>query len=471
MREVVAIQEKRNKWQIFAVVSMSNLVVAFTTNSLLLALPIMATEFSVSQSTVSWLAIVYSLIPCCTMLIFGRTAELFGFKRQFKAGFLFFGAVSLAAPLLSNSISMLIFFRCLQGLSNSLMISITYAIVSRAFPENERGKAIGVNAMFVSVGMAAGPTIGGLLLTYFSWHALFYFSIPFCLIGLWATSRCLPDDDLSNKERGHMDVLGAALLSISLGAIVIGLNLGESWGFNSRSFICCIVVGAVCLYCFIRHETVSISPLMNLSFFRNKTFALGNMINLLLYLIQQMISFLMPFYLINILLLGADTAGLIMLSMPILMMICSPIGGSLADKKGTRFPSGIGLTLYFAGCLVMGLFGETMAFAVAMVVLLLIGAGNGFSVAAINSAVIVAVPSESVGVASGMTTTMRTLGQSGGVLCASMILSLRQPVYGYISSGEAYLLAQRDAYYFGMILAALAIVLIWLLPRQSATRP
>lgn len=153
-------ENKNKKWMIFAVTSMANLIVSFSVNSLNLALPTLAKEFGVTQNNVSWLALVYSLIPCCALLIFGRTAELYGYKRQFKIGFLFFGAVCVAAPLLSIKLGMLIFFRCLQGIGYSIMVSITQAIVSRTFDLNERGKALGVNSVFISVGLAAGLLLG-----------------------------------------------------------------------------------------------------------------------------------------------------------------------------------------------------------------------------------------------------------------------------------------------------------------------
>jgi len=452
---------------VFAITGIANLVVSFSINSFTLALPLLEKEFSVGQGTVSWLAMVYSLIPCCSLLILGRTAELIGYKRQFKTGFLFFGAVCLAAPLLSPNIGALIFFRCLQGLGYSIMISITQAIVGRAFPESERGKALGVNSVFVSAGLAAGPTVGGFLLTFFSWRALFYFNIPFCLAGFWAAGRFLPPDETGKNERGHMDIIGAALFALSAGIIVIGLNFGQSWGFVSAAFWGCIAAGLASLFLFVRREMTAPYPLMNLHLFRNKTFSIANAVCLLSYLVQQLITYLMPFYLINMLLLQSDTAGLIMLASPILMMIFSPVGGTLCDKKGARLPAGFGLALICASCLMMGLFCGTMLFAVAMIALVFVGAGNGFSVSAINTAIIDSAPIEHVGIASGMLATMRNLGQTLGVLCGTLLLTLRQPAYWAFPGKTAYLFAQRDTFYFGLSVAAAALVLVRLMPHQK----
>ena len=125
------LKNEYKKWMIFAVTSMANLVVSFSINSLNLALPTLAKEFGVNQNNVSWLALVYSLIPCCTLLILGRIAELYGYKRQFKIGFLFFGAVCIAAPVLSVNLGELIFFRCLQGIGYSIMVLLHRQLSAR----------------------------------------------------------------------------------------------------------------------------------------------------------------------------------------------------------------------------------------------------------------------------------------------------------------------------------------------------
>jgi len=456
------------KWMVFAVTGMANLVTAFSINSLALALPYLQNEFGVRQSAVGWLAMVYSLVSCCTLLIFGRTAELYGYRRQFKAGFLFFGLICLAAPLLSKTIGVLILFRCLQGLGYSMMISITQAIVSRSFDESERGKALGVNSVFVSIGLAAGPTLGGFLLQFFSWRAMFYINIPFCLAGYWAARRFLPADAAGRASGRRMDTAGAVLFSLSVGAIVIGLNFCGVWGFASAPFIACMLAGILGLAAFVKRETVIKSPLMDLSLFKSRAFSLANAVCLISYLVQQLITYTMPFYLINILLLSSNGAGLIMLASPLLMMFFSPVGGGLADKRGGRLPAGAGLALICAGCLIMSFMRETSAPAAVVAVLILAGTGSGLSVSSINSVIISSAPESHAGVASGMVATMRNLGQTLGVVCASMILTLRQPVYANLPGRGAYLFAQRDAYYFGVGALIAALILILFLP---ANRP
>ncbi|MCL2472322.1 MAG: MFS transporter, partial [Treponema sp.] len=216
--------------------------------------------------------------------------------------------------------------------------------------------------------------------------------------------------------------------------------------------------------------TIAAFPLMHLSLFNNKTFSLANTVCMISYFVQQLITYLMPFYLINSLQLNPGAAGLIMLASPIFMMTSSPAGGILCDKKGTRLPAGLGLVMICAGCLIMVLFSRTAAFGVAIVTLLLVGTGNGFSVSSINTAIIGAAPAEHVGIASGMLATMRNFGQTLGVLSGSIIFALRQPVYGLFPERKAYLFAQRDTFFFGVLMVVIAMALVWLLPHNPAKK-
>lgn len=466
------LKNEYKKWMIFAVTSMANLVVSFSINSLNLALPTLAKEFGVNQNNVSWLALVYSLIPCCTLLILGRIAELYGYKRQFKIGFLFFGAVCIVAPLFSVNLGALIFFRCLQGIGYSIMVSITQAIVSQTFDSKERGKALGINSVFISIGLAAGPTIGGFLLTHFSWHAIFYFNIPFCILGFVATYFVMPDDSTEVSKSKSMDWLGAILFAISVGAFSIGFNFSDRWGWLSGWFIGCIILSALVLYLFIRHEKRTGLPLMPLQLFKNKTFSIANVVCMLSYLVQQLITYLVPFYLIDILVLPSDRSGLIMLASPIMMMVMSPVGGSLTDKRGTRLPACIGLIFICGSCLIMSSLKQSSSYIMVIFTLLAMGIGNGLSVSSINTAILSSAPKENAGIASGMLATMRNLGQTLGIACSSVILTSRELAYSKttnLSQKGVYILAQRDTYYFGIFILIVALIFVYMIPHSKYT--
>ena len=459
-----------SKYLVFGVTGLAVLVGAFSINSVNLALPTIAAEFQVSQSAVSWLVLVYSLIPCCSLLFFGRLGDIHGYRRQFLFGFIFFGTVSLVTPFLAVDLRSLIFLRCLQGLGAGMLISITQAIISRSFEVSERGRALGINAVLVSIGMASGPTIGGILIEHFSWRAIFLFNVPFCAIGFLVTLAVLKDDSTKGAISQKKDWIGAILFALSIGLFTIGFNFSYAWGLLSGAFLLCIL-GSICsLVLFIKHEKRIEYPLMRLELFQNATFSLTNVICVCCFVALQMLSFLIPFFLIDILLLQSDHSGMIMLILPLTMMIFSPFGGSMTDKYGARPPTMLGLLMIGAGCVFMSMLTEASSVASSMGVLIILGVGNGYCLPAINTAIMSSVPREQAGVASGMSATMRNLGQTLGVTSGSVIIAIRQEIYlvNYLmTSNDAYLKAARDALYFGAIIICLALFLAYKIPEKA----
>ena len=347
------------KWKMFIVTALANLTAAFAINSISLALPVMAEEFGVSMGTISWLSLVYSFIPSCTLLIFGRVADLYGYKKQFIGGFIVFGIASLLLPVLSYNLAALIFFRCIQAVGYGMLISITQAMCNRTFPAAERGKALGVNSVFVSVGLAAGPTIGGILMSHFSWRAIFYFNVPLCILGVVSSLLILKSDVIDETKDRRMDWLGSALFALCIGTLAVAINFSDDWGFASFNFLACLGISLVSLVLFILRENRTDMPLMHLDLFKSKVFTLANCASVFSYMSQQMNTFLTPFFLMNIY-TRSRVRGFRFCDAghALSMMILSPIGGRMADKYGSRRPSVIGLIIIIFGCIMMSLLKE-----------------------------------------------------------------------------------------------------------------
>lgn len=456
------------KWKMFIVTALANLTAGFALNSINLALPVMAEEFGVSMGTISWLSLVYSFIPSCTLLIFGRAADLYGYKKQFIGGFIVFGLASLLLPILSVNLPVLILFRSIQAIGYGMLISITQAMCNRTFPASERGKALGVNSVFVSVGLATGPTIGGILLSRFSWRAIFYFNVPLCILGVAASLAVLKPDIIDPDKDRRMDWIGSALFALSIGTLAAAINFSDDWGFASVKFLACLGVAVLSLGAFILRESRADMPLMHLNLFKERTFSLANCASVFSYMSQQMNTFLTPFFLMNILLISKSDSGFIMLATPLSMMLLSPVGGRMADKYGSRRPSAIGLAIIIFGCVLMSLLKESSTVYYVIGALICFGIGNGLSVSAINTAIFSAVPKEHSGVASGMVATMRNLGQGLGVAFGGAIIAMRERAYlaklAAGSGNEAYLLAQRDAFYFGICIVIISLTCMLLTP-------
>ena len=425
----------KSKWSIFIVTSMANLGVSFAINSLNLALPLIREEFGVSQSDVSWLALVYSLLPSCMLLLFGRLADICGYRRQYIFGFGFFTVVSMLAPMLSFNLQTLIVFR-----------------------------ALGINSGFVSVGFAAGPTIGGGLLNFFTWHAIFYFCAIFSVLGLIGTLLAMEDDTTEKEGRPKMDALGGLFFMIFIGALSVGINFVDDWGLSWR-IVFLFAISAAGLILFLLRERHAEHPLLPLTIFRNRTFTLANCTCMLSYLTQQLTTYLYPFFLADVMMMSAYHSGLVMLTAPVTMMIFSPVGGDLSDKKGTKLPAVLGLSLIIFSCLGTAFFHQGQNLFYVIAVLASMGAGNGLSVSAINSSILGSVDTSMSGAASGTLATMRNIGNTLGIAIGSVMLTMREVHYrsAGLSEVSGYLKAQRDIFLFGALTAVAAICLILLI--------
>jgi len=439
-------------------------------------MPVMAEEFGVSMAAISRLSLVYSIIPSCTLLVFGRMADLFGYKRQFIGGFLVFGLSSLLLPLLATGLAGAVLFRCFQGIGYAMMISITQALCNKTFPASERGKALGINSVFVSIGLALGPSVGGLLISRFSWHSIFFFNIPFCILGVIVSAAILKKEKHAPASLRQMDWLGSLFFAISVGLFTLGINFSAEWGFLSAGFFGCTIIGLISLFLFIRRESRVNMPLMKLTLFRNRTFTCANVASFCSYFLQQMTLFLVPFFLINIMLLSQSNSGFVMLAAPSAMVLLSPIGGSFSDRYGSKRPALAGLCMIALGCVIMSEMADITPLAIVIIGLFLYGVGNSFSVAAINASIFSAVPREESGVASGMVATVRNIGQALGVAFGGTLMAMRQNFYlthavhgssGTLSESGIYMAAQRDTFYFGLLIVAIAVACIILIPGRN----
>ena len=258
-----------------------------------------------------------------------------------------------------------------------------------------------------------------------------------------------------------MDSVGGLFFMVFIGALSVGINFVDDWGMSWKigTLFAISVAG---LFLFILRERRAEHPLLPLYIFKNRTFTLANCTCLLSYLTQQLTTYLYPFFLADVMMMSAYHSGLIMLTAPVTMMLFSPVGGGLSDKKGTKLPAVLGLVLIIMSCLGTAFFHQGQSLFYVIVILILMGAGNGLSVSAINSAILGSVDTSMSGAASGTLATMRNIGNTLGIAIGSVMLTMRQTHYGNLALSHisVYLKAQRDIFLFGALAAALAICLI-----------
>jgi EmrB/QacA subfamily drug resistance transporter len=364
------------------------------------ALPTLMKEFRADFPTIQWVVLSYLLGLTVLMVGAGRLADLVGKKRIFVTGIVLFVIASMLCGL-APTVQWLIGFRVLQSVGAAMIISLGTAILTETWPSNERGKAIGFAAGFISLGIVVGPALGGLILQWLSWHWVFFVNLPFGIAALVLVLLYVPSL-LPTGKAERFDFLGAAVLGLTLLSATLALTFAETWGFSSPLVLALI-------------ETRVAYPMVDLSLFRDAQFSLNLFTSLITFIAIAGIVFLLPFYLELVMGLGLRDVGLMMAVVPIVMAFLQPYSGTLSDRWGTRPVSVLGLAVLIGGYLAMaGLAVDSSAVGFNLR-MLPVAIGMALFQSPNNSAMMGAVPRHRLGVASGILSMVRTLGQVIGI--------------------------------------------------------
>lgn len=405
-----------------AAVSMGVFLATIDGSIVNIALPTLAGDLRTDFTTIQWVVLAYLLTITTLMLSIGRWADMIGKKRIYTWGFVIFTLGSLACGI-STHVYVLIINRVIQAIGAAMMMALGMAIVTENFPPSERGKALGITGLIVSIGIIAGPTIGGLILGSFSWHWIFFVNLPVGILGIILVIKFVPN--VIPGIRQKFDFPGAISLFISLICLLLGLTVGEVNGFVTLPVLLLAAGFIGFLLLFLRFESRSREPMIDLGLFRNSLFSTNLITGAITFIASAGTTILMPFYLENLLNYSPRMVGLLMAVVPVSMGIISPISGILSDRWGTR-----ALTIAGLGMLLIGYVGvstlslETTALGY-ILRFLPVGIGAGIFQSPNNSAIMSAAPRERLGVASGLLSLTRTLGQIIGISTLGAIWSAR----------------------------------------------
>ncbi|MAT96061.1 MAG: MFS transporter [Anaerolineaceae bacterium] len=399
------------------------------------ALPTLVRELNTDFATVQWVVLAYLLTLSTLLLSMGRLGDMVGKKPVYMAGFVLFTLSSLLCGL-APTVYWLIGFRVLQAIGAAMTQALGTAIITEAFPDSERGKALGTAGTLVSIGVVLGPTLGGLLIESFSWHWIFLVNLPVGIIGVVMVMRYVPN--LQPEGEQSFDYAGAAVLFVGLLTLLLGLTLGQQWGFTDRR-VWLMLAGALLLIgLFIGIEARVAQPMIDLRLFRNQLFSINLITGLAVFIAVAGVFILLPFYLEGVLGYGPRAVGLLVAAVPILLGVTAPLAGSLSDRYGTRLIASIGLAILVGGYAAMSRFTADTNLTYYLIAVLPFGAGMGIFQSPNNSAVMGAVSRNKLGIASGLLAITRTLGQTTGIAVLGAFWAARVMVYaGEVVAGGA----------------------------------
>jgi len=415
------------KWYVMAAVAMSIFLATIDGSIVNIALPTLVRELQTNFTTVQWVVLAYLLTLTTLMLGIGRLADIRGKKPIFVAGFVVFTVGSVLCAL-SPNVYWLIGFRVLQGVGGAMTLALGAAIVTEAFPPQERGRALGLIGSVVSIGVVTGPLVGGLLIAVASWHWIFLVNLPVGIIGTIMAQRFVPALQPPGGQR--FDYVGAVMLFISLLALLVGLSLAQAQGFTNPLSLTLFVVWLVSLIGFIGFELRVTDPMIDLRLFRNRQFSINLGTGFITFVAISGIFLLMPFYLENILGYSIQLVGPLQAVVPIMLGIMAPIAGGLSDRYGARRITVIGLVALLIGYLAVTTLDANTSALGYILRLFPIGLGMGIFQSPNNSAVMGSAPRERLGVASGLLSVTRTLGQTVGIAVLGTVWAGRVAIHG-----------------------------------------
>ena len=424
------------KWRVLSNTTVATLMSSLDSNIVLISLPTIGRELpGTSATTLLWVLLGYSLLTAVVLLNFGRLSDMFGRVRLYVLGFAVFTTGSLLCGFSQSGIE-LVAFRLVQAVGAGFLFSNSAAIITDAFPPNERGRALGVNQVSIVVGAVSGLVVGGVITSTIGWRWIFFVNVP---IGLVATLRARADlRELAKPELApRIDWVGNIVFASGLTLLLLGITLGALGQLGDAGAIASVVAGLVLLLVFLWVEARERSPMLDLKLFRIRQFASSALAMLLNALARGAFTFILVFYLQGPpRFLNPFTAGLFLIPVSASLATLGPVSGWLSDRYGPRPFLFAGLLTSAIGFLWLSTIGPNDSFASLAPPLILAGAGMGMFASPNRAAMMTAVPPTQRGVASGIGT---TFVNTGATISLGLTLIVMTSVLSRTSIQEIFL--------------------------------
>ena len=410
------------KWWILTAMALGFTMTLIDATVVSVALSTIQRDLHLSGTERSWIVNAYLLALAVTIAAAGKFGDVLGRKRVFLIGLAIFTIASAICGLATDGTTLLL-ARAVEGIGSALMTPTSQALVSSAFPRNERGRALGIYSGISAMGIALGPLLGGVLTTFLNWRWIFYVNLPIGVLTLLLTLYANPQEEY-RSQTGHIDWLGLVSLVCGLSAFIIALMQGSIWGWDSTLFLFVFGAGLSMLVFFARIEWHLPQPLLDLRIFENRNF-LGN--NLVMFFVRFALfglSVYLPIFLQDVLNFSSFVAGLATLPATLLLFLASPPAGKLYDKMGARLL----LTLGTGGTALSFLWLSLVAFPaqsylLMLPALLLGGCGIACATGPALTDAMNAAPLTMQGEAAGTLGTVQQVGGAVGVAVVSSIIS------------------------------------------------
>lgn len=419
----------RSRWLLISV-GLGVLMNPLNSSMIAVAIARLQDVYLLQFTDVSWIVFVFYIASAVAQPVMGKASDLFGRKKIFLTGLVVAFVASLLAPL-SQNFGLLIVFRIVQAIGTSMMVAVGMAIV-RIHITEKQATALSVMSIFLSGAAAIGPFIGGVLIHWWDWHAIFLVNIPFVVASFLLAWRTIPNDQPPSSVIHNMsfrkwfdliDASGILLFTVGLVALLVGVLSAKSVGHVSSGNVIVGLIGFVLLAAFVRHELKATTPFIPLrTFAKYPAMTWVNVEFMLVNVLFYSLFFGLPSYLQMVRHVSEFHTGILMLSLGLCSLVVSPIAGRWIDKSGPRpalLVSGILMTLGSVWIVTLNPSSPVISVCLALAAF---GVSNGLNNVGMQAALFKSSPVEIIGVASGLFNTSRYLGTILSSLLISMVM-------------------------------------------------
>lgn len=406
-----------NRWKVLHIVNMGTFMSTLDVGVVNVVLPTLADQFSVSLANIQWVVSSYLLTMVALLPVMGKISDRFDRRKIYSLGFLIFSIGSLFIAF-SPGLGTLIASRVIQGIGATMIMANSQAVVRDVFPDSERGKALGINAIIISIGTLSGPAIGGVVMEFISWKVLFLINVPLGVVATLYGLKLFPK--IQTKEQGRFDFLGSFLLAIAISVLLYATVRSEQEGFTAM-VILMAVVGLLFIVCLYFYERKIPHAIIDKVLFTNRAILIGNSSAFLIYLVNFATLIPITFYMQDVLKYPTSKIGLFLAVQPVFLGIVAPIAGKFRDRFGVFLPVLSG-SVFCAVSTVFIAFSSNITAPVILLFLAFFGLGMGLFQAANNADIMTAAPASKISLIGSMLALIRYLGMIVGTGLATFFV-------------------------------------------------
>ena len=407
------VNDENSKWWTLGAMCFALFMIMLDNTVVNVALPSIQRDLHASLASLEWTVNAYTLTFAVLLVTGGRLGDIFGRRRMFLFGVVVFGLSSLLIGFSPND-TWLVAFRAVQGVGAAFMMPATLAIITQAFPPEQRGTAIGTWAGVSALALAIGPVIGGFLTEDVSWRAIFFINPPIAVVAVAVTLFAARESRDETVDR-TVDFAGIASLTVGLTALVLALVESNSWGWGSARILSLLVLAVIGLTAFVLIEKRVRFPMVDFAFFRSRTSRGANIVAFLISFAMFAQFFFLTLYLQNVLHYSPLETGVRFLPSTLMIVVVAPLAGRLADRVGSRPLMTIGLVIVAISMFIESRLTVHSGYGLLLPGFVLMGLGMALVMSPMSTAAMNAVDRTKAGAASGVLAMSRMVGSTFGV--------------------------------------------------------